>query len=116
MHFPQRILIAAVATAAMLVAAGAAVAHGYNGNTMIVPASHSYSGAWPVTISRSQRSNGTGCLTLTENGSGGSASLVFGSQKYPYGSFVVVNDILVAGSGLFRLLSYRIKVSSDLEA
>jgi hypothetical protein len=96
MRFSQRMLIAAVATTAMLVPAGAAMAHGYNGNTMFVPASRSYSGAWPVTISHSQRSNGTGCLTLTENGSGGSASLVFGSQKYPYGSFVVVNGILVA--------------------
>jgi hypothetical protein len=61
------------------------MAHGYNGNTMFVPVSRSYSGAWPVTISHSQRSNGTGCLTLTKNASGGSASLVFGSQKYPSG-------------------------------
>jgi hypothetical protein len=95
MRFSQRILIAAVATTAMLVPAGAAMAHG-NGYAMFVPTSRSYGGAWPVTISHSQRSNGTGCLTLTQNASGGSASLVFGSQKYPYGSFVVVNDILVA--------------------
>ena len=96
MRFSQRILSAVVATTALLVPAGAATAHGYNGNTMFVPVSRSYIGAWPVTISHSQRSNGTGCLTLTQNASGGSASLVFGSQKYPYGSFVVVNDILVA--------------------
>lgn len=63
----------------------------------LVPATHSYSGAWPVTVSHSQRSNGTGCLTLTEGGNGsGSASLVFGSQKYQYGSFLVMDGVLVA--------------------
>jgi hypothetical protein len=79
--------------------AGAAMAHGFNGSTMnmVVPASHSYSGAWPVTVTDSQHSNGTYCLTLTENGSnGGSASLVIGSQKFPYGSFLVINRTLVA--------------------
>jgi len=62
---------------------------------MFVPASISYSGAWPVTVMRSYRSNGTGCLTLTGNASG-SASLVFGGQQYPSGSFLVINYILVA--------------------
>jgi len=93
--FTQRIIIAAAA-AAIVVSAGPAMAHGYNGNTiMFVPASHGYSGAWPVTVTHSQRSNGIGCLTLTGNGSGGSASLVFG-QPYAYGSFVVISHILVA--------------------
>ncbi len=95
MRFPQRILIAAVATTAMFVSAGAAMAHGNAGN-MLVPASRSYSGAWPVTITGSQFSNGTACLTLKGTASGGQASLVFGSRKYPYGSFIVINDILVA--------------------
>jgi hypothetical protein len=96
MRFTQRIMIAAAM--AVVVSAGPAMAHGYNGNTIntFVPASRGYSGAWPVTIKGSQFSNGTGCLTLTENASGGSASLVFGSQKYPYGSFIVINGILVA--------------------
>jgi|SRR5579862_1710515 len=63
----------------------------------LLPASHSYSGTWPVTVSNSQRSNGTGCLKLTEGGNGaGSASLVFGSQKYQYGSFLVMDGMLVA--------------------
>jgi hypothetical protein len=84
MRFSQRILIAAVATTAMVVSAGAAMAHGY-------------SGSWPVTVTHSQHSNGTYCLTLTENGSkGGSASLVIGSQKFPYGTFQVINHTLVA--------------------
>jgi hypothetical protein len=98
MRFSQRILMAAVATTAMVASTGAAMAHGLNGSTMnmIVPDLHSYSGAWPVTITGSQFSNGTDCLTLTQNGSnGGSASLVKDGQKYPYGSFVVVNHILM---------------------
>jgi len=63
---------------------------------MVVPDSHSYSGAWPVNVTGSQRSNGTYCVTLTQNGNnGGSASLVVDGQRYPYGSFVVVNHILM---------------------
>ena len=94
MRFSKRILIAAVA--AVAVCAGPAMAHGYNGNSMFAPGSHSYTGAWPVTVTHSQRSNGTDCLTLTGSGSRGSASLVFGGQKYPYGSFLVINDTLLA--------------------
>jgi hypothetical protein len=98
MRFPKRIsLTAAAATMAMVVSAAAAMAH-INGNTMnmFAPASHSYSGAWPVTVTNSQFGNGTDCLTLTQNGgNGGQASLVAGGQKYPYGSFLVSKDILV---------------------
>jgi hypothetical protein len=97
MRFSKPILIAAVATAAMVFSADAAMAH-INGNTMnmLTPALHSYSGAWPVTVTHSEFSNGTDCLTLTQNGgNGGQASLVAGSQKYPYGSFLVSKGILV---------------------
>jgi hypothetical protein len=81
MRFTQRIMIAAAM--AVVVSAGPAMAHGYNGNTIntFVPASRGYSGAWPVTIKGSQFSNGTGCLTLTENASGGSASLAGCGKK-----------------------------------
>jgi hypothetical protein len=99
MHFSKRTLIATVATIAMVVSGGSAMAHGINGNTMymVVPASHSYSGSWPVTVTRSQHSNGTSCLTLTENGrNAGSASLDTGSQKLSNGSFLVINHTLVA--------------------
>lgn len=99
MHFSQRILIAAAATTAMLVSASAAMAHAVNGSmmNMVVPPSRGYAGNWPVTITDSQHSNGTGCLTLTRTPSGGeSASLVLGSQRYPYGSFLVINHTLVA--------------------
>jgi hypothetical protein len=96
MRFLQRILIAAVAATSIVVSAGPAVAH-INGSTMmVVPESHNYSGAWPVTVTHSEFSNGTDCLTLTQNGSnGGQASLVAGSQKYPYGSFLIRKDIVV---------------------
>ncbi|MGB8909794.1 MAG: hypothetical protein WCC84_13710 [Candidatus Cybelea sp.] len=97
MRFSQEILIAAVTAAAMSVSAGAAMAHINGSPMMAAPASQSYSGAWPVTVTHSQFSNGTYCLTLTGNGrNGGSASLVMDSQKYPYGSFVVVNHIIIA--------------------
>ncbi len=97
MRFLQRTLASAAVMA--LACAGGAAASGFDGNgsTMFEPASRSYSGAWPVTVSRSQRSNGTYCLTLTQNGSdGGSASLVVSGKKYPYGSFLVVDGILMA--------------------
>jgi hypothetical protein len=95
MRSTKRILVAAVAAMAVVVATGPATAHGYNGNSMFIPASHSYSGSWPVTVTRSQRSNGTDCLTLTGSGSSGSASLVFDGQKYPEGSFLVINGTIV---------------------
>ena len=98
MRFSQAILIAAVATMAMVVSAGSAMAH-INGSTlnMIAPDSHNYTGAWPVTVTGSQFHNGTACLTLTQNGgNGGGASLVMDGQRYPYGSFLVINHILMA--------------------
>jgi hypothetical protein len=98
MHFAQRILIAAVAATAMVVSTGPTMARGFNGNAMntFAPDLSSYRGAWPVTVTGSQFTNSTYCLTLTGNGSSGSASLVMDGQKYPYGSFEVVNRILMA--------------------
>ena len=72
--------------AAAIAAAIAAPAAASGGN---------YSGTWPVTITNSQFSNGAGCLTLSGNGKSGGASLVFGSQKYVYGSFLVMDGIIV---------------------
>ncbi|MGB9651288.1 MAG: hypothetical protein WCB01_05755 [Candidatus Cybelea sp.] len=99
MRFTQQTLIAAAATAAIVASAGAVMAHGFNGSSMnmITPASQSYSGSWPVTVKGSQFSNGTLCLTLTQSGkNGGSATLVKGDQKFPYGSFLILNGILMA--------------------
>jgi hypothetical protein len=94
MRFSQWTLLATVAAAAMIVLTEPAMAHGYNGNAMnmVDPASHSYSGSWPVTVTRSQHSDGTYCLTL---GASGSASLDIGSRKYN-GSYLIINHTLVA--------------------
>lgn len=86
MRSSQRILIVTVAALAMVAAVDTAMARG----------SRNYSGNWPVTISHSQFSNGTDCLTLNGGTNGGSASLVANGQRYPDGSFLVVHGILVA--------------------
>ena len=57
-------------------------------------------GNWPVTISQSQFSNGTDCLTLKDDGSlgwphSGYASAVIGGTKFPYGTFQVIDHTLV---------------------
>jgi hypothetical protein len=96
MRFLQRILITAAAATAIAVSAGAAIAHGGSMMPMAVNDSAGYAGSYPVTVSHSQHSDGTYCLTLTENASGKFASLVIGSHKYPEGSFLVTNHTLVA--------------------
>ena len=58
-------------------------------------------GSYAVTVTRSQHSNGTYCLTLTDNGQYGAlhsglASLVISGHKYTYGTFQVFNHTLVA--------------------
>jgi hypothetical protein len=98
MRFSKRILVAVIATAAMAIPAGAAMAH-INVSTMNMasPESHSYTGTWPVTVSHSEHGDGTSCLTLTETSkNGGSASLVSGTEKFPYGTFQIFNHTLVA--------------------
>jgi hypothetical protein len=97
MRFSQLILIGTAAATALTISAGAAIARGQNS---IMPAvisdSAGYSGSYPVTVTGSQHSNGTYCLTLIQNASGKSATLVIGSHKFPYGSFLVANHTLVA--------------------
>src|SRR5579883_366142 len=88
MRLLRYVVILSAAAMAVSVSAGAAEARGYTG-------------AWPVTVSRSHHSDGTYCLTLTDNGSygwrhSGSASLVIGSQKCPFGSGQVINGTLIA--------------------
>ncbi|HEX3671302.1 MAG TPA: hypothetical protein VHT92_06305 [Candidatus Cybelea sp.] len=84
----RAISIGVAMTAAVVLSAGTAMAQGY-------------SGTWPVTVTHSQHSNGTYCLTLTDNGSdgwrhSGFATLVIGSSKFPYGTFQVIDRTLVA--------------------
>lgn len=100
MRFLERILISTLAASVMVPSAGAAMAHGYSVGLRPTLA-HSYSGSYAVTVTGSQHSNGTSCLTLTDNGGfgaphSGSASLVSGSQKFTFGTFQVINGTLVA--------------------
>jgi hypothetical protein len=100
MRFQERILIGTLAVSVAALSAGAATAYGYSGG-LRAAAGHSYTGSYPITVTKSQRSNGTGCLTLTDNGSfgqphSGSATLVFGSQKFTFGTFQVINRELFA--------------------
>ena len=97
MRLTRRIVSAAGAAVAIAASAGPAIAHGYNGTTgtTLAPDFHSYVGAWPVTIANSRFSNGTGCLTLSGNDAGGSATFVLNGYKYPYGSFIVLNHIIM---------------------
>lgn len=98
LHRISAAAIAAVISAGL--SGGSALAHGYDGRAMaamVAPDGSRYGGSFSVTVSRSQHSNGTGCLTLTQNSSsGGFATLVFGSQKFPYGTFQIFNQTLVA--------------------
>jgi hypothetical protein len=97
MRFSQWMLIAAASTMAMALSPGAGMAHLINGSAEAFPDARGYTGSWPVTVSHSQHSNGTYCLTLTEYGSnGGSATLVIGTQKFPYGTFQIFDRTLVA--------------------
>lgn len=89
-HHSQLIVLAAVASLATVFSGAPAMARGF-------AQSGNYTGSWPVTVTHSQRSNGTYCLTLNQNsGNGGSASLVIGGQKYPFGTFQIFNGTLVA--------------------
>jgi len=85
MRFPERLLLTIAAALAMFFAAVPAMADNYTGR-------------WPVTVTRSHHSNGTSCLTLTDDGSGGwphsgSASL---GGSLSFGTFQVINHTLVA--------------------
>src|SRR5579862_707344 len=58
----------------------------------------SFTGNWPATVTHSQRSNGTDCISLTDNGSfgaphSGPASMVSNGNPVS-GSFTVVDGIM----------------------
>lgn len=92
MHRSQLVVVAVIASLAIVVSGGPAAARGFSQLL-----SRDYSGNWPATVTHSKNSNGTYCLTLTQtSGNGGSASLVIGGQKYPFGTFQIFNGTLVA--------------------
>lgn len=87
----------------MIVPANAAITRGYSPAMarFFRPATASYSGNWPVTVTQSRGANGTGCLTLIDNGSlgfrhSGQASLVFNGEKFTFGTFQLIDGDLVA--------------------
>lgn len=58
----------------------------------------SYTGNWPATVTQSHRSNGTYCISLTDDGSygfphSGEASLIPNDNSYP-GYFTVVDGLI----------------------
>jgi hypothetical protein len=81
----RRLIAIALAIAAFALTTSAAVAQSYTGN-------------WPVTVTQSQRDNGTYCVSLTDNGSGGfphSGEAVLNGQNNPYGGYFTVVDGLI---------------------
>lgn len=58
----------------------------------------SYTGDWPATVTKSQRSNGTYCISLTDDGSYGfphSGEAVLNGQENPYGGYFTVVDGII---------------------
>jgi hypothetical protein len=58
----------------------------------------SYTGDWPATVTRSQRSNGAYCISLTDDGSygaphSGEAKLIPNNSPYP-GYFTVIDGLI----------------------
>lgn len=88
MRFLRPTLVGLAAIVAVVTPANAATSPGY-------------SGSWPVTVTHSQHSDGTYCLTLKDGGSqgfkhSGFATLVIGNTKYTFGTFQVINRTLIA--------------------
>ena len=81
-------LLSLVTALPMLLSAGAAMAGTYSGN-------------WPLTVTHAQHSNGTYCLTLTDDGSlgwphSGGASLTGSGLNLTFGTFQLIGRSLVA--------------------
>ena len=80
-----RFIATAITIAAFTLTASAAMAQSYSGN-------------YPVTVTKSQRNNGTYCISLTDDGSYGfahSGEAVLNGQRNPYGGYFTVIDGLV---------------------
>jgi hypothetical protein len=85
-----------------LIVIAAAMATAISASAAAVPMMQSYSGSWPLTVTHSQRSNGTYCLTLTDSGyfswrhSGGATLVTSYGGKLTNGTFQVIDHTLVA--------------------
>ena len=77
------------ATLAVILTPSGTMARGYRP----MPMTRNYSGSYPVTITNTGHGTYTGCLTLSASGS---ATLVLGSEKFSYGSYLVDNKVFVA--------------------
>lgn len=80
-----RFIATTFAAAAFALTTGAAMAQSFTGN-------------WPATVTESQRSNGTYCISLTDDGSfgwphSGEATLVPNNGPYP-GYFTVIDGLI----------------------
>jgi len=81
----RRFIATALAIAAFALVTSSAMAQSYSGN-------------WQATVTKSQRSNGTYCVTLTDDGSYGfphSGEAVLNGQNNPYGGYFTVIDGLI---------------------
>jgi hypothetical protein len=88
-----RTLISSAAAGLALVAPVAA--HGIA--PLVIEDRAIYSGSWPVTVSKAARGDGTYCLILKETQrNAGSASLTGNGTNQPFGTFFIVNHLLVA--------------------
>jgi hypothetical protein len=98
MRFFQRSIASATAAIAALACSGLAMANGHEdlGSNGFAASPQNFAGNWPVTVSRSQFENGTGCLTLAVSASGTSAALSFRGQTLRLGSFTIINGLLMA--------------------
>jgi hypothetical protein len=80
--------------------------------TASMAASGSYTGTWPLTITKAQYLNGTYCLTVTDEGGGGwKHSGTATIPEYTYGEFQVINgkfiaDIVVPAQGQNEVLVF----------
>jgi hypothetical protein len=88
----RRFIATALAIAAFALTTSAAMAQSYTGN-------------WPATVTQSQRSNGTDCIALTDDGSYGwphSGEAKLNGQNSPYPGYFTVIDGLITVTFTFQ--------------
>ncbi|MBV9264016.1 MAG: hypothetical protein JO324_06805 [Candidatus Eremiobacteraeota bacterium] len=81
--------LAAATTLTLLASPAPAMARGL----IMEPRAHTYAGNFPVTVTGTKNGDFTGCLTLRPSGF---ATLTIGTQRFSFGTFLVVNNVFVA--------------------